>query len=244
MSRPYTPQPSRTKFFLPPTLKSDFDNFLDGDLPNQVMDFELIPDWFARSEPGYKPKTIRGEFYPDSTKSRYENTDSNMNIRCSTSSGIKKGDMVIPSNSSIPYILDWEIHLESNNAPSRALRCNFYLTIERYSRGETDARGMRSSPPGMVTIVDHLPVNGYRYDGRRQYSASSGTPGAIPNASTLVTVQFNDQTKNIHVNDEFKWGDGIYQVIDINRSGLNLEETSGTLVLWCNEKSGGLDYVV
>ncbi len=242
MATPYIAKPSRTRFFKPPTLQADFDRFLDGDLPNQVMDFELIPDWYARSEPDYEPKIIRGEFYPDSTKSRYENTDSAMNIRCSVTSGIKKGDMVIPSNTGIPYILDWEIHLESNNAPSRALRCNFYLTIKRYSKGKTDSRGIRTTAPGFETVVDALPVNGYRYDGRRQYSAASGTPGVTPNASTLVTVQYNDQTKNIHVNDEFQWGDETYQIVDVNRSGLNLEQTSGTLVLWCNEKAGGLDY--
>lgn len=242
MSRPYRDEPTRSRFYLPPTLKDDFDTFLDGDLPNQVVDATLLHDWFAQFEDGYEPLVIRAEIYPDSTKSRYENTDSSLNIRCSRSSGIQKGDMMIAND--IIYLLDWEVSLESNNAPSRALRCNFYLDIQRYSKGEVDARGKRITPPGMTTIVDHLPANGYRYDGRRQYSASSGQPGVSPNAATLITVQYNVQTQNIHVNDEFQWGDEIYQVVDINRSGLNLDQTRGCLIIWCNEKAGGLDYAV
>lgn len=156
-------------------------------------------------------------------------------------SGIRKGDIVINSDNGLPYILDWQVHPESNNLPSRALYCNLYLTIER-DYEEVDSRGYLIEESGKKTIVDHLPCNAYRYDGRPEYSASSNTPGVSPNAYTLMTVQFNEQSKHIRVNDEFEWGEDIYKVVDVSRVGVDLAETHGCLTLRCRRKSGGLDY--
>lgn len=46
MPKPYMKQPSRLSFYVPPTLESDFDAFLQNDIPDVVMDFELLTDWF------------------------------------------------------------------------------------------------------------------------------------------------------------------------------------------------------
>ena len=241
MSIPYVPQGTTKRFRVPRTLAADFDKFLDQDIPNTNMDFELLHDWYDQFKLGYKPIYIRGEIYPDSTKSRYENTDNNMNIRCSVSSGIKKGDMVIEPDGSI-YILDWEVHLQSNNAPSRALRCNMYLTIERFQHAEVDELGyvVDGTKDGMVKIVDNLPCNTYRYDGRPEDVTVSGTPGQTVNALTIFTVQYNDQTKNIHIDDEFNWGDETYYIVDINRVGVNIGGHYGTLKLQARKKPGGI----
>lgn len=104
------------------------------------MDFELWPDWFKHNEQGFKPEKIRMEIYPDSSKSRYTNTDNFMNVRADVTSGIKKGDMVVAPDGAI-YLLDWAVALQSNNAPSRALRCNMLLSMMRYHEEETDADG-------------------------------------------------------------------------------------------------------
>lgn len=90
MSIPYTASPSSSQFFVPKTLQSDFDNFLSQDIPGAVEDYILVSDWYAQADENYKPTVIRGEIYPDATKSRYENTDNNLNFRASLSSGIKK----------------------------------------------------------------------------------------------------------------------------------------------------------
>ena len=206
------------------------------------MDFTLLHSWYDQYKDGYEPTTIRGELYPDSTKSRYENTDANMNIRCSLDSGIQKGDMVIASNDNRVYLLDWEVYAETNNRPSRALRCNMLLTIKRFVDEVTDDRGYLIQEAGVQTIVDALPVNAYRYDGRPEYSVSSGTPGIAPNALTLMTVQYNEQTMHIHDNDEFIWANDTYRVIDVSRVGLDVNETRGCLTLRCQKKAGGLHY--
>lgn len=241
MSIPYVPQGTTKRFRVPRTLAADFDAFLYQDIPNTNMDFELIPNWYERGTENYVPKYIRGEIYPDSTKSRYENTDNNMNIRCSVTSGIKKGDMVVEPDGTI-YILDWEVHLESNNAPSRALRCNMNLNVKRWQDAAVDEMGyvVSGSQDGYIDITAPIPCNAYRYDGRPEYVAVSNAPGTVANALTLMTVQYNSQTKNIHVSDTFDWGDETYEIVDVNLVGVNILEEYGTIKLQAKKKAGGL----
>ena len=241
MSIPYIPEGTSKRFKVPRTLAADFTAFLNQDIPNTVMNFVCLKSWYDQFGDEYEPNIIRGEIYPDSTKSRYEDTDNNMNIRCDVNSGIRKGDMLIQPDKTI-FILDWTVALESNNAPSRALRCNMFLDIKRYSKGEFDEDGYRSGEAGWKTIVDHLPANAYRYDGRPEYSAVAGTPGVTPNALTIMTVQYNEQTKNIRIDDKFEWGPDVYEIIDINRVGLNITGHYGTLKIQAKKAAGGINY--
>lgn len=256
MSIPYVPMPTSKRFRVPRTLAADFDAFLNQDLPNQVMDFIILKNWYDQFEDEYEEQTIRGEIYPDATKSRYENTDNNMNFRASVTSGIRKGDMLIEPDGKI-YVLDWEVHLESNNAPSRALRCNLILTVFRHEDAEVDEEGYLIDSEGYVIagerypigvknkkniIVDRLPVNAYRYDGRPEYSAVSGTPGVVPNALTEITVQYNPYTDQIRESDMFQWGPETYEIVDISRVGTDPYDNAGTLKIQARKAAGGIHY--
>lgn len=254
MSIPYVPQGTTRRFMVPKTLAADFDAFLDNDIPNTVMDFELLHNWYDKFELGYEPTYIRGEIYPDSTKSRYENTDNNMNIRCSLTSGIQKGDIVIEPDETI-FILDWDGHKESNNIPSRALRCNLFLTVYEWEGAETDDEGYIVDDEGYVVsnpsqsqnadnkqkiIVDNVPANAYRYDGRPEYVAVAGTPGTIAGVLTLMTVQYNNQTKNIKIGQYFDWQNSTYEIVDVNYVGIDIHSRYGTLKLQAKRAAGGL----
>ena len=256
MSIPYVPEGTSKRFRVPRTLAADFDAFLQQDIPHTVMDFEHLHDWYDRFKEDYTPKYIRGEIYPDSTKSRYENTDNNMNIRCSLTSGIRKGDMVIEPDHTI-YILDWAVHKESNNSPSRALRCNLELTVYDYEDQEVDDEGYVIDDEGFVVsgepytipdpeqsnkkiIVNRLPANAYRYDGRPEFVAVSSTPGTTAGVLSLLTVQYNEQTKNIKIGHFFDWGGNTYEIVDVNAVGLDLHQRYGTLKLQAKRANGGL----
>lgn len=239
MSRPYVPESTSKRFYVPTTLAADFTEFLNTDIPNTVMDFTLLPDWYDQFKEGYEPRVIRGEIYPDSTKSRYSNTDNNLNFRADVNSGIKKGDMIIDPKG-MAYVLDWEVALQSNNAPSRAVRCNMFLTVERFFEDEVDDLGYLISERGYRALFEKQPANAYRYDGRPEYSAVSGTPGVSPGALTIVTVQYNDYTKNIRADDRFTWGNEVYEIVDVNRVGVNEINESGTLTLQAKKAAGGI----
>lgn len=258
MSIPYIPQRSNSQFYVPKTLADDFDTFLNNDIPDTVMNFVLLHNWYDQESDSYEENLIRGEIYPDSTKSRYEDTDNNMNFRASRTSGIKKGDMLIDEKGVI-YVLDWEVALQSNNAPSRAVRCNMNLEVTRKlnnpvaKTGEEliDDMGFVIEPSqeeeskeysSITTIVPSIPCNAYRYDGRPEYSALSNSPGVVPNSLTIITVQYNNCTKNIHIGDNFVWGNQIYEIIDINYVGINLLTGDGTLKLHAKKSAGGMLY--
>ena len=256
MPIPYVPQGTTWRPRVPKTLAADFDAFLNNDIPNTVMNFELLHNWYDKFADDYRPLFIRGEIYPDSTKSRYENTDNNMNIRCSLKSGIRKGDMVIEPDRTI-YILDWDGHKESNNIPSRALKCNMYLTVYEYKESMVDDEGYLLDEEGFVIsgekysvdnpedsnkiiIVNRLPANAYRYDGRPEFVAVSGTPGTVAGALSLMTIQFNDQTKNIKIGHYFDWFDNTYEIIDVDHVGVDISGRYGTLKLQFKRAAGGL----
>lgn len=203
------------------------------------MDFVIHKDWFAQFVDGYEERTIRGEIYPDSTKSRYTNMDNYMNIRADVDSGIRKGDMLVDPNGVI-YLLNWEVALQSNNAPSRALRCNMHLTVYRHQEEVVDEYGFEIEPEQDVVLVDRLPANAYRYDGRPEYTAVSGTPGMTPDALTIVSIQYNDKTKIIKENDKFIWANEEYMVVDINYTDVNEMNNSGVMIIQAKKAPGGI----
>jgi hypothetical protein len=235
---PYEKMNTRMRFQIPRTLESDFDEFLKNDIPGAVSDMELLPDWYDQFEEGYKTNKIRIELYPDTAKSRYSNTDNNLNCRASVSSGIKKGDM-LRDESGVIYLLDWEVAPQPNNRASRALRCNAVLSFTRHMAEETDDEGYLVTPEHDEVLVDSLPLNAYRFDGRPEYSVYSGTPGVSPAALTVLTVQYNDKTKLLRVDDEFIWGPDTYYIVDINYLGVNLLQGHGAMTVQAMKKSGG-----
>lgn len=238
MANEYVPAESSSRFYVPRTLASDFTNFLNNDIPGAVGDFTLIADWYAQKAEDYSPITIRGEIYPDSTKSRYSNTDNNLNFRSDINSGIKKGDMLIGPDKTV-YLLDWEVPPQPNNRMSRALRCNAMLTFSHYQAEEVDRNGYLIKEEGWTPIAENIPCNAYRHDGRLEFSSNSALPGLIPNTVTLLSVQFNDMTKEIKVNDIFVWGNETYTVADVNLVGVNLAGTAGVIQLQAKKKAGG-----
>lgn len=242
MSKPYVAEPTSKRFYVPRTQASDFTEFLSNDIPNTVMDFEQLSNWFAKNKDEYEPHVLRMEIYPDSSKSRYANTDNFMNVRASVDSGIKKGDMIVSPDGTV-YLLDWAVALQSNNAPSRALRCNMLLSMMRYKEEETDDLGYLIAEEGYAPLFQDLPVNVHRYDGRPEFSAISGTPGVSPDALTIVTIQCNDMTKEIRADDKFIWAGETYVVIDVNYSGVHYLTGTGVIVLQCKKMPGGLKLI-
>lgn len=238
MSQPYKPEKSSTRFYVPKTLVSDFDNFLDMDIPGAVMDFALFHDWYDQNA----SKTIRGEIYPDATKSRYANTDNNLNFRASRNSDIEAGDMVVDP-SGIIYLLDWEVPPQPNNKMSRALRCNVRLEFKRWQEEEVDSRGMLVHEAEWQTVSEPIPCNAYRYDGRPEFSAISFAPGVVPNALTLLSVQLNAQTGKLRIDDVFTWANEEYTIIDVSYAGTDIYSNRGVLKIQAKKKAGGMNHV-
>lgn len=248
MSIPYIKEESKSRFFVPKTLERDFDKFLDNDIPGSVETMKLYHNWYDQEN----YEDVRIEIYPDSTKSRYEDTDNNLNIRASRSSSIQKGDYLKSEDGTI-YLLDWDIAPESNNRASRAVRCNLMLKVKRFRNnpitqyGEelVDEFGFVIDQPSQVeqyddytVVCEDIPCNAYHYDGRPEYSVISSNPGVTPNNLVILNVQKNDLTYEINIDDYFVWGKNEYVVMDINYVGVNLLNGNGVLKIQAKKKAG------
>ena len=145
--------------------------------------------------------------------------------------------MLIDENGKI-YLLDWDVNLDSNNAPSRCLKCNTIITVKRYQEEVTDEEGILVAREKYITIANAIPCNAYRYEGRPEYGVTSGTPGITPNALRLLTVQYNEETKNIREGDVFKLGETGYIVADIDLVGMSVTGTHGVLTIQARKEPG------
>ena len=239
MPQPYEPRRSSTRFYVPKTLVDDFDRFLDNDIPGAVMAFKHYRDWYDQFDENYEEKTERFEIYPDSTKSRYANTDNYLNVRCSKNANVEAGDIIVDPDG-IVYLLDWEIPPQPNNKMSRALRCNCLFTFTRYQTEVVDKRGYLIEEAGNKIIAENMPCNIYKYDGRPDFSAISSAPGVVANSLSIFSVQYNKKTKDIRIGDEFIWGNEEYIIIDVSRTGMDIYSTRGFVTLQAKKKAGGL----
>ena len=59
---------------------------------------------------------------------------------------------------------------------------------------------------------------------------------------TILTVQYNEQTKNVTVDDKFMWANDVYEIIDINAVGLSIGGEYGVLKIQAKKTAGGIDY--
>jgi len=212
------------------------------DIPGAVMSFVHLHNWYDQFEENYEPKSIRGEIYPDKTKSRYTNTDNYLNFRASYNSDIEAGDMIIDPNNII-YILDWEVPPQPNNKMSRAIRCNAKFTFERKHTGiVTDKKGHIIDDSGIRIIAEDIPCNVYRYDGRPEFTVLVNTPGITPSALTLLSVQLNEKTRELQIGDEFTWNKDRYVIIDVSYAGADIYNDRGVLKLQVKSVAGGYNY--
>lgn len=233
MPRAYSRAPSSSRFFVPLTLESDFDNFLDGDIPDTVMDIRYRSDWFDENT----EKGCRAEVYPEPTKDKARNADTLIPFRVSKSTEIHKGDMIITSDGHV-HICDWHVTKQSNNKFSRMTRCNLQLTLERNFPEEIDEEGYLVSPGGWKPIFEKLPVNIYDNDGRANLITHGSSPGAIPEAVVIIVAQKNPSTDKVRIGDMFYWGKQRYQVIDISRTGIDINPEKGIYRFQANKVAG------
>ena len=128
------------KFYIPLTLEQDFIDWLKTDVPNINYDFELVLDWYARSQTGYAPVSLRAMLFSIEWKSKVGNSDASSNFKTSYEVPIRKGDIVIREDGSI-FMLNWTVQRHPNNQSTQAVDCNASLEFTRHVDETLDERG-------------------------------------------------------------------------------------------------------
>ena len=98
-----------------------------------------------------------------------------------------------------------------NNQATQAQICNLKLTLTRHVQAVSDTRGFVVTPAHDEVILDEYPATLSPYAGRPDYIAMANVPGI--NADSLMSgqIQFNEQTKQMTINDEFQLGGFTYR---------------------------------
>jgi hypothetical protein len=230
---------SRKSFRLPPTVRGDFERWLEQDVPNVNYTFELVKDWFALQNEGYSPVYFRAQQTPIDWKSKMGNSDISTNFKTSYDIPIKKGDMVIREDGTV-FLLNWNIQNHLNNQATQSIECNAMVEFTREFPDEVNDEGYLLVAGRRRAVVPEIPIVHIEYAGRPDYMSSQGTPGI--NADHLITcyMQWNDKTKGIEIDDEFIIGQFTYRVVNVSVTEIQIDRGHGILTINAKRVAGGV----
>lgn len=221
------------KFYVPPTLKQDFKDWLNTDVEHANYSFQIIPNWYqqARIHP------IRALYFPISWKSKIGNSDANSNFKTSYDFIIHKGDIAIREDGLI-LMLNWQVQNNPNNQSTQAIACNARFQFERHVEEVVDSRGYLIEDAHDEVIVPEIPGVYAEYTGRPDYAASYNTPGISPDHLLTVQVQFNPTTDAVRLGDEFDLMHSRYRVINRVDTELDIDRQYGIINLMARRIAG------
>lgn len=229
--------PGHTRFYVPPTLRSDFENWLMTDVPNTNYTFEVVRDWYQREEPAYQPEFIRASFFPIQWKSKIGNSDVNSNFKTHHRVDIKKGDIVVREDGEI-MMLNWAVQKYPNNQTTQAITCNAQLTFMRQMPEKLDARGYLLEEARDEIVAPQIPCVYAEYAGRPDYAPNYNAPGIQADHLITLQVQFNPLTKKIRVHDTFELLNNQYRLADLIGSEVDIDRQFGILNLMARKMAG------
>lgn len=229
---------STREFIIPPTILSDYTNYLYTEVPNVVYDFQLLSSWYDKFDETKEPVYLRVEFFPINWKSKVGNSDMNYNFYCNYDVPIKKGDMVIKLDDNSVHMLNWEIQKYINAQTTQAISCNYYVTITRDVKAKADMRGYIVEEAHEETIVDNLPAMFSEYAGRPDFMVSQNSPGVVSDMLSVCDVQVNPSTLNVRVGDKLVWGIFTYRVVSIDQTQIAIGRDHGIIRLYLRRVAG------
>lgn len=163
-------------------------------------------------------------------------TDGLFDIEVSKSISIKKGDYITYDNNK--YLIVTLPHEEINCKTSQIQLCNISIDIQRFNNEMYDENGNTTTPCGYSTISDNT-YGFFSRTGFNAYDSSNGDVGILPSQKISLCVQYNTNTSNILIGDEFDLYDKHFVISDIDYSQLNSSGNDGMLVIYAQILDGG-----
>lgn len=237
-SIPMIKSDSRKNFQPPATIESDFRRLLKHDVSNVNYTYEQVHNWYDLDKDDYEPVYIRGQCTPIDWKSKVGNSDMSYNFKTTHDVKINKGDLAIREDGVIFYF-SWNIQNHPNNQATQATECNTWFEITRHLDEQVDEDGKLVREAKTEIIVPKIPGIHIEYAGRPDYAPSQGSPGINPDHLITCSLQWNDHTKNVKINDEFVIGNYTYRVINVSMVEVQIDGKYGTLVMNARRIAGG-----
>lgn len=220
---------STREFVVPPTILSDYKNYLHSDIPNAVYDFRVLRNWYDQFR-NVEPIIIRAEHFPINWKSKVGNSDANKNFYTDYDTKIQKGDICIREDGLI-VMLNWSIQQYINAQTTQAIECNHMITVKRAYDAGADKRGYKLFDAHDEIIVDSLPCVMSEYAGRPDFAAAQNSPGISADMLMVCHFQFNEYSKNVRIGDTFEYCGSTYRVINLNYTEVDINQTFGVITV-------------
>lgn len=227
---------STREFAIPPTILSDYKNYLHSDIPNAVYDFRVLRSWYDQFT-DEEPVIIRAEHFPINWKSKVGNSDANKNFYTDYDTKIQKGDICIREDGLI-VMLNWSIQQYINAQTTQAIECNHRITVKRAYDAVADKRGYKLFDAHDEIIVDNLPCVMSEYAGRPDFAAAQNTPGISADMLMVCHFQFNEHTKDVRIGDTFEYCNSTYRVINLNYTEVDIDQTFGVITVNARRVAG------
>lgn len=205
---------SNLRFYVPPTIQSDYDNYLQTNVPGHTYNATLNGE-----------SSIRCAFHADG------NTPGQKKLRVSLSTPIRRGD-VISIEGEGGYLID-EVARQVNCYVCEPLRLNALLTITRKTPRKADSLGRVIQQAGEETVCTDQPAHSAGKDSFQKQDV-----GTIVLGDPLFLLPLNDATRQIRRDDEFTLDGDAYAVYHADFDLCDPGRTHGIIRLHCRRKAG------
>lgn len=212
------------KYYIPPKMKQNYDDFLKTDVCHDLYyckDSSLnTPEWIF----------FRGEISPINFKSKQYSSDNSFNLRFSIDEDIQKGDIISYDNKQ--YLVTWQVNKDKIDSKKSIIELMPYnLTFRRKSLGRpkvdnTTGNIIEETQDNTVCITRAMNVSGSHLELRLK----TGQPGLFASSRFTITVQANEDTKKIMVDDYFNLMGYQYVIRDILYNQLNYDGETGLII--------------
>lgn len=202
------------RFYVPPTLQSDFDNYLNTNVPGHTYDATLNG-----------AQTIRCAFHADGK------TPNEKILRVSLATLIQRGDVIDIAGEGA-YLIP-EVTRQVNCYACEPLRLNALLTITRRTSRKADSLGRIVQQPGVETVCADQLAHGTASDRFQKQDI-----GLVVAGEPVFLLPLNEETRQIRREDEFTLDGETYSIYYANFDQCNPERTHGIIQLHCRRKAG------
>lgn len=214
-------------FYVPPSLSDDFANMLE------VFGVDVVINYNNAT-----PVTTKMQFSNPDFKSNYQNlSDSARIVRFKLTDTVLKGDYLTDADN-ITYLLTWKPFKDINSYKSQCQECNCELDFEAWQAEVIGSTGIVVTPAKYVNIAENVRC----FTARNKTGIFEGglnDVGIVPKSKLMVGMQYNTNTQNIDIGDEFSFRNVQYLITDIDYSQLHDTLTTGCLVIFAEQLEGG-----
>lgn len=208
------PLPSNTRFYIPPTLQSNYDNYLRTNVPGHTYNATLN-----------NVQSIRCAFHADA-----KNPDEKI-LRVSLSTPIRRGD-IISIEGEGQYLIP-NVTRQVDCYACEPLRLNALLTVTRKTPRKADSLGQIIQQAGEETICTDQLAHSVSSDSFQKQDI-----GVVVLGEPTFLLPLNDETRQIRREDEFILDGETYSIYHVGFDQCDPGRTHGIIKLHCRRKGG------